>query len=91
MISPVDLYLNADRTKVVTEGPDAASLLVNAGRDIPDAEVAAMGPGILEQAQKLAAPAEQASSAKPEEPEAKEADKSEDKAVKAPEENKGHK
>lgn len=54
MKSNVDLYLNADRTKVVTEGPDAAYLLVNAGREIPDAEVMAYGSGILNQAAALA-------------------------------------
>jgi hypothetical protein len=55
MKSNVDLYLNSDKTKVVLEGDrEAASLLVNAGREIPDGEVIAMGRGILEQAQKLA-------------------------------------
>lgn len=55
MKSNVDLYLNADRSKVVLAAdPAAASLLVNAGREIPDAEVSAMGAGILEQAQALA-------------------------------------
>jgi hypothetical protein len=92
MKSNVDLYLNADRTKVVTEGdPAAASVLVNAGREIPDAEVTAMGPGILEQAQKLGgaatvdAPAEDNAE---QQPETKQEEPAEDKAVSAPAEDK---
>lgn len=93
MKSNVDLYLNADRTKVVTEGdPDAASFLVNAGREIPDAEVEAMGAGILEQAQKLGnpeAPAEDKSTdeAAPD-AETKQEEPSENKSVEAPAEDK---
>ncbi len=85
MKSNVNLYLNADGTKVVTEGPEAASLLLNAGREVPDAEIEAYGEGLLKQAQALggekAAKAEAPSEDKAMEP-------AEDKAV-AQSENKG--
>lgn len=91
MKSTVDLYLNADRTAVVLESdPTASSLLVNAGREIPDAEVTAMGVGILEQAQKLGnpeAPAED-KAAPEQESETKQEEPSEDKSVEAPAEDK---
>lgn len=37
--SDVDLYLTADGRVVEAGHPDAASLLVNAGREIPEAEI----------------------------------------------------
>jgi hypothetical protein len=85
MKSSVDLYLNADKTKVVLEGDRAAaSLLVNAGREIPDAEVTALGSGLLEQAQALNEPKAEGKAQ-----EAKQVDgPPEDKAQKSPDETK---
>jgi hypothetical protein len=91
MKSNVDLYLNADRTKVVKDGdPDAAFLLVNAGREIPDAEVEKMGAGLLNQAQEVARAAEAPAEAPAGEEKATAAP-AEDKAVEAPAENKASK
>lgn len=85
MKSNINLYLNADRSKVVTaDDPEAASLLVNAGREIPDGEIVALGEGLLSQARALSKSSdeteEKAVSAAPE-----------DKAVKTPAENKAAK
>lgn len=54
MKSDVDLYLSADRTKVTTEPENGGMLLVNAGREIHDAEIVAYGEGLLTQARALA-------------------------------------
>lgn len=53
MKSTVDLYLSADRTRVLTDPEDGGMLLVNAGREIPDAEIVAYGEGLLTQARAL--------------------------------------
>lgn len=37
------IYLNADKSKVVEEGADAAFLLVGPGGEVPDAEAAKYG------------------------------------------------
>lgn len=68
MKSKVDLYLNDSRTKVVTEDdPEARFLLVNAGREIPDGEIVALGEGLLSQARDLSSgPEEKAAEAPPE-------------------------
>lgn len=39
------LYLNADKTKVVEEGAEAAFLLVGPGGEVPDAEAEKYGLG----------------------------------------------
>ena len=82
MKSNVDLYLNADRTKVVAaDDPAAATLLVNADREIPDAEITRLGEGLLSQARALGKDVEQAV----EPTETKEVESSpENKAVDAP-------
>lgn len=87
MKSNVDLYLTADRTKVVTAGPDASFLLVRAGKTMPDAEISHIGPGLLSQARELSRE-EEAPAEEPAEEKQVEAPP-EDKAVKAPAENKG--
>jgi len=62
MISNVDLYMTRERDRVVLESdPDAAALLVNAGRDIPEAEIVRLvGAGGLAMAKSLGVPAEPA-------------------------------
>lgn len=89
MKSNVDLYLNADRTKVVTAGPDAAFVLVRAGKNVPDGEISRLGTGLLAQARELGKSDEAEAEPEPEQAEEKQVEApAEDKAVKAPAENK---
>lgn len=69
-----NLYLNADRTQVVSEGPDAAYVLVAQGGEIREAE---LGEDLMKQVRKINKPDETA-----------EVDEAETKEVEAPPENK---
>lgn len=51
VVTPIRLYLNADRTKVVPEGRDAAFLLAAAGSEITEADVKRFGiQGLIDEA-----------------------------------------